>query len=508
MRWVLYLGNARQALYRVGRHDARLVWQMRDGPPAEKPAAWSCRRLAVIVDLMEEEYRLERLPHLGGRDREALWARKRRQLFQDEPYVSVVRLGREKSGRRDDRVLFTAIRDAPRFKRWLESLASWRIAVTGIWSLPRLSAGWKASPLVEGLRVLLYRGGGKIALRQTYHEGGYLVFSRFSPVAGEEEGAQELERTWRYLSRQFQWEAGRAITLQLWVPPGLEDMAKGLVEGLPNSEPAFIGLTKVARTKGWRGEAAALDVPALAAFSLMRRWNRQPCHYRDPVLHAREKRRRLNLALYVGSAALFAVAAGYDTLMERHILQLDEAMRRLRLERQTLAGGPGARAVPEPVAGLDAWQLESLLAFQRKIAAGRIRPESLLTPISSALDRFPAFELVSLGWRRPSPADEESEEEAGIDLSRPPRVMLSVRVSLEGGALRRTVERVERFVALLERDGQVASAHLAASTLPIADDEPASGEVGAVESGRDSAMFTITVDMKAFSSRPALEARD
>ncbi len=508
MRWVLYLGNARQALYRVGRHDARLVWQMQDGPPAEKPAAWSCKRLAVIVDLMEEEYRLERLPHLGGRDREVLWARKRRQLFQDEPYVSVARVGREKTGRRDDRVLFSAIRDAPMFERWLESLASWRIAVTGIWSLPRLSASWRACPLAEGLRVLLYQGGGKIALRQTYHEGGHLVFSRFSPVVGEEEGAQELERTWRYLSRQFQWEAGRAIPLQLWVPPGLEEMAKGLVEGLGNSEPAFIGLTKVARMKGWRGEVAALDVPALAAFALMRRWYRQAPHYRDPVLHAREKRRRLDLALYLGAAALFALAAGYDTLMERHVLRLDEEMRRLRLEQQTLAGGPGTRAVPESVAGLDAWQLESLLEFQRKIEDGRIRPVSLLMPIASALDRFPALELVSLGWRRPSPADEEPEEEAKIDLSRPPRVTFSVRVPLEGGALRRAAERVERFVTFLERDGRVASARLAASTLPVAGDEPVSGEIGAVESGRDSAMFTITVDMKVFPSRPALETPD
>ncbi len=494
MHWVLYLNAARQVLYRVSRDGALVIWQGQGMPPAGRPAEWPCKRLAVIVDLMEEEYRFERMPHLTGSDRRALWARKQRQLFQGEPYVSVMRLGRDKTGRRDDRVLFSAIRDSVLFRRWMDGLASWRIAVSGIWSLPRLTAEWRSKALENGMRVLIYRTGDKVALRQNYHHEGHLVFSRLSLVGEEVEGAQELERTWRYLARLFSFDSGQALKLQIWSSPEQFEMAQGFIEGLPDTVPEYIGLEEASVAMGWRRSGGVPDVPALASFSLVRRWLPRASHYRDPILHSWERRRWMWAACTIGAVLLFAVAGGYDTLMEGQILRLDEEMQRLRQQKRTLTTFLERLPEPEPVAGLDAWQLESLLALWQKVDRGRIHPAPVLELISWALDHFPTFELMAVEWRRFSPENEEPAEDGVHDLSRPPRLTVSLKVPMTGASIRKTVEQVRHFVDLLASHRLVAGAQLAASTIPIGNEEPITGELSTFEAAADSAMFTVMID--------------
>src|SRR5262245_8093656 len=63
----------------------------------------------VLVDLFEEEFRRDTIPHVFGPDRGAILARKKSRLFRDTPYFHYFLQGREEDGRRDDRVLMSAI---------------------------------------------------------------------------------------------------------------------------------------------------------------------------------------------------------------------------------------------------------------------------------------------------------------------------------------------------------------------------------------------------------------
>ena len=59
----------------------------------------------ILVDIVEEEYRQETIPHLRGSDRQAVIKRKQARLFRGTPYCYTSLQGREAGGRRDQQLL-------------------------------------------------------------------------------------------------------------------------------------------------------------------------------------------------------------------------------------------------------------------------------------------------------------------------------------------------------------------------------------------------------------------
>ena len=99
-RAILYLfdGGDLQHAYLFSADDAGLALFercLRELPPAP---------VAVLVDVVEEAYRQETVPHVGASDRRAVLERKYARLFRGTPYHHALRQGRETEGRRDDRV--------------------------------------------------------------------------------------------------------------------------------------------------------------------------------------------------------------------------------------------------------------------------------------------------------------------------------------------------------------------------------------------------------------------
>ena len=63
----------------------------------------------VIADVVEEEFREDRVPHVPVWERSAVLRTRARRAFHEASFVHATILAREQSGRRDDRVLFSAI---------------------------------------------------------------------------------------------------------------------------------------------------------------------------------------------------------------------------------------------------------------------------------------------------------------------------------------------------------------------------------------------------------------
>jgi hypothetical protein len=92
-----------------------------------------------LIDLLEEEYRQETIPHVFGMDRNAMIERKKSRLFRDTPFSYADIQGREEEGRRDDRVLFMALTNPDILAPWLNLLDANKIPLAGIYSLPQLT---------------------------------------------------------------------------------------------------------------------------------------------------------------------------------------------------------------------------------------------------------------------------------------------------------------------------------------------------------------------------------
>ena len=159
----------------------------------------------LFTDLAEEDFRLDTIPHVGKGDREAIINRKLTQIYRNTPFRYAQVQGREVEGRRDDRVMYTAITNAEVLRPWTDVLERLKVPLAGIHSVAVFS-GLLLEELdlafAHTLLVTLSPGG---SMRQTYFRDGEIKFSRLTPVdlaEGQTLGsmiAEETTRTWQYL---------------------------------------------------------------------------------------------------------------------------------------------------------------------------------------------------------------------------------------------------------------------------------------------------------------------
>lgn len=159
-----------------------------------------------LVDVVEEEYRRDTLPHVFHRDRWALIRHRAARLFRDSQHWYAERQGRETGDRRDDRVLYVALTNPGVLEPWLSLLTQRRLPIAGIYSLPLLSAS--LLPAVSGGtgNALLVSLQGADNLRQSFFQGRYLKISRLAhlPVTqgrqAVESMPEEVEKLRHYLN--------------------------------------------------------------------------------------------------------------------------------------------------------------------------------------------------------------------------------------------------------------------------------------------------------------------
>src|SRR3954466_9830715 len=94
----------------------------------------------LMVDAVEEDYRVETLPHSFGSDRSEMIARKLKQHYRSTPFCSARMQGRDTGKRRDDRYLFCALTNPEVIAGWLQAVTECELPVAGIYLLPTVSA--------------------------------------------------------------------------------------------------------------------------------------------------------------------------------------------------------------------------------------------------------------------------------------------------------------------------------------------------------------------------------
>jgi len=155
----------------------------------------------LLVDVIEEDFRMETVPHLTGSARRNLRDRKFEQFYRNTPFRQATLLHRQEEGRRDDEMLFSALTNPQRISPWLDALLANHIPLVGIFSVPNIS-----TPLLKDIpsdHVLLLSWEKDAGLRQTYFNNKRLHFSRLIPIntnsTFSESVATETPRTQQYL---------------------------------------------------------------------------------------------------------------------------------------------------------------------------------------------------------------------------------------------------------------------------------------------------------------------
>ncbi|VAW57450.1 hypothetical protein MNBD_GAMMA07-2365 [hydrothermal vent metagenome] len=163
-----------------------------------------------LIDLIEEDFNKENIPHVGPTDRKAIVSRLiDRQYRKSKDYVYYNVIGRETTGRKDDIVLYSVLSNPEILEPWLIPIKEHNISVSGIWSLPLLSEDLFLKLQKKDNNILLVSQQVPSNLRQTFIKNGKFESSRSAVVNLDDATigeyiSIEIEQTIRFLSNQRQ----------------------------------------------------------------------------------------------------------------------------------------------------------------------------------------------------------------------------------------------------------------------------------------------------------------
>ena len=142
----------------------------------------SLKNISLVIDSPAEDFIVEKVVHVSAYDRKSFLNRKLEQNFRNMEFRSAKVLGREKTGRRDDRVLFSAITQTKNIDTWLRVLLDSQVSIKGITSpafaICKFSKKFGFGKSEEFFLVNWQRNG----IRQSLISGNQLMFSRLTPL--------------------------------------------------------------------------------------------------------------------------------------------------------------------------------------------------------------------------------------------------------------------------------------------------------------------------------------
>ena len=464
-RWVLVVRAGGAGLFRGTRRAVRAVADFTADEAGYAELRRNVERAAprpihVLVDLVEEDFRHETAPHVHGLARRSILETRSARLFPGTPFVSARREGRMPDGRRDDRILFSAIVRPERVEPWLDALREH--AVAGIHSLPMVSAGLLPFLGAGSGPVLLVTESGDRDLRQTCFENGRLTLSRLAtlPPGGPAERARhvvmEVERLVHHLGRSehsteglgFRLVAGAALLAALRDSELPDELAEGLVDTAA-VERRLGGRSRPRTADRDRDSKGGSKDGSDRMFAHLALNRPLPNHYATAPVLAVHRTKQAGRALGTAGVAMLLAGAALGGAAWHRSGELAVATEALEREASGIEARYRAERLPASEVGPD--DLRVVVEAAERIDAGRIGALPILRTASEALAGFPDLEIGSLEWFEisdrdgwPSPPAEEAPRE------RFRVVHLRGRVEPFTGHYRAAADEVFRFVERLE----------------------------------------------------------
>jgi hypothetical protein len=416
----------------------------------------------LVLDSVDEDYRLEVLPHIQGAARTQMLARKLKQVFRNAAFTGAWRQNRETEGRRDDRYLFAALTESDWLKPWLAAIEIARTPLSGITLL-----ALACQSLLKQLRIrephalLAYQLAS--GLRLSYYQNGLLRFSRLiagdRPVADSPPAqapgwaAEEISKTQLYLMGQRMLPREARLHVLLLDPSGgLADAQAPL-----NADPAFharsLDSTALARALRVPDEFLS-STPEIAPLAAIAGESLQ-LDLAPAALTRRHTEYRWRRGIHL--AALTVGVIGVATSGTQWLRTLDQRdqTRQMQLEQQRIETRYRNIAREFPPAAVGAEQLGQTIALAARLENQRPGPARALALIGRALDTQPAISPQKLIWRDSEFSTPSSPGERQIEMDAELRPF--------DGNYRAAMQRIESFKAQLRAQPGVLEVTLTSS---------------------------------------------
>lgn len=394
----------------------------------------------LVVDTVDEDYRSEIMPHVQGRARDELLARKLKQVFRNARFTGAWLQKRETTGRRDDRYLLTALTDTDWLMPWLSVLHREHVPLSGITPLAQACQHMLGKLRIQEPHTLLACRLNS-SLRLSYYHEGMLRFSRLiggdTPTQLPGNAADEIAKTQLYLTGQRILPREARLHVLLLDPSGQLDSAQAQLNADPAFSTRLIDLSSLGRALRIPDNflAATPEVAPLAAIA----GEAIQLNLAPPELLQRHTEFRWRRSLHAAAGLIamlgLGITAAYwlqaqDLNDQTH--QRAQQLQQFKARHQAIVDSfPAQTAAPE--------QLAQTVTLARQLDAPQPNALGLLAALGQAMDAEPEITLNTLEW---------------IDGTLMPTGQIHVNIDASlapfDGNYRAAMQRIERFMSRLQ----------------------------------------------------------
>ncbi|MBS0307732.1 MAG: hypothetical protein JSS58_02060, partial [Proteobacteria bacterium] len=342
------------------------------------------------------------IPHVIGSTRKSLIQRRLGQLYRDTPFHHAGAQGREKEGRKDDRMLFSALTNAELLKPWLAAILKEKVPLAGIYSVPLLSVLLCKKLHLSAGSVLLvsHQSSG---LRQSYFHDGQLRFSRLTQLSEQdlddmaETANTEMAKTRQFLVSTRQMQRDQHVQIVVLAAGDILQRLQTRSPDTPTLAHHFIAPGEASSLSGLRNVPESTLCDALF-LTLLARSTTSP-HYQLPEHQRLYTLWQTRAALYVLSAATIAAGLLWTGANVIDILDTSGKLHQLEQSTQALEQRYQALIQSMPKTVANPKEMKTAVDLADMITQNAPSPEALLVQISRALDTLPQIKIKQLHWQ-------------------------------------------------------------------------------------------------------------
>lgn len=469
----------------------------------------------VLVDVIEEDFRIESIPHVYGADRKALVQRQIERYFRSSGrYVCHLFHSRDTSGRRDDRVLLVALTNPEMLRPWLSQIAEADVPVRGIWSLPLLSTKILPRLNAKSGNVFLISQQVSSNIRLSHFKDGKLVSSRSTTINldGTDYGhfiADQIEQTARFLANKRSIAFDEALNIHIITPDKYFDSVSTICVSAHLRNITVHRTREVEKKVATQGVTGPYGNGIFAQLCTDDRYSRG--HYGGTPDFAIYNRYLMGKAL-LGSA----IALTVGSILLATWLYIDTQ----RMQTETREFGRQTADINhqyqtqlqklEPILAKTGLMKASVDLAERIDVNRKISPQHFMVRFSEIFSssRFNLLQIAEIEWQAVASTSESSEPNADVPVHLQStallhQVIIKGRVPVTADNIRDAVNQVNQLVEYLREDKQIQSVQV--NKLPV--DTRSSGQLSlqtgsktTTEAIPDAGEFILSIVMKGASS--------
>ncbi|MES2636382.1 MAG: hypothetical protein V4605_03585 [Pseudomonadota bacterium] len=429
----------------------------------------------LIVDAVEEDYRLESLPHTTGRARAEIIERKLNQFNRSSVFRAAHFINRSTDKRKDDNFLFVALSNADSLQGWLDVIQANQSPLVGVYLLPMISQVAVRQMKLMAPHILLCEQLPS-GFRQTYLHNGRLRMSRLVPMVDIKPNQLayfylvEIEKTRLYLMSQRLINSETALQMVL---PALDNSHHEIAKSISQDQGLECKTVDIlAYAKNVRIDTTLVKTnPELLHMQLLANGNvpdnLAPAAY-SKIYNLNNTRRILHITTLIIMTAGLLLTAYYVWQGKKQKDQL-QAITAQTLQQQRLYNQVAQNF---PAAPIPSNELKIAVELVQVIKKNSQSPAQLMQILSGACEALPEITLNRVRWVRSatddikdeassdSTASNQSGQVAAVNTSNDPTNLLQigfVNAEIKGftGDYRAALNTVSQFVSKLRENPAV-----------------------------------------------------